>query len=82
MELSKKAGLVFQSPDDQIFSTTVEDEVAFGPENLCMKREEIDKKVDDALKMVGGMSGHRLDSTNSLSGGGRNRGSALPACLR
>lgn len=72
MELSKKAGLVFQSPDDQIFSTTVEDEVAFGPENLCMKREEIDKKVDDALKMVG-MSGHRLDSTNSLSGGQKQR---------
>ena len=72
MELSKEVGLVFQNPDDQIFSTTVEDEVAFGPENLCFEREEIDKKVEEALQMVG-MSGHRLDSTNSLSGGQKQR---------
>ncbi|AKB19354.1 ATPase component of general energizing module of ECF transporters [Methanosarcina sp. WWM596] len=72
MELSRRVGLVFQNPDDQIFSTTVEDEVAFGPENLCMEREEIDKKVEEALRMVG-MSGHRQDSTNSLSGGQKQR---------
>ena len=72
MELSRGVGLVFQNPDDQIFSTTVEDEVAFGPENLCLEREEIDKKVEEALRMVG-MSGHRLDSTNSLSGGQKQR---------
>ncbi|AKB75856.1 ATPase component of general energizing module of ECF transporters [Methanosarcina lacustris Z-7289] len=72
MELSRGVGLVFQNPDDQIFSTTVEDEIAFGPENLCMKREDIDKKVEEALQMVG-MSGHRLDSTNSLSGGQKQR---------
>jgi len=72
MELSRKVGLVFQNPDDQIFSTTVEDEVAFGPENLCFEREEIDKKVGEALQMVG-MSGHRLSSTNALSGGQKQR---------
>ncbi|MDQ1276701.1 MAG: energy-coupling factor transport system ATP-binding protein [Euryarchaeota archaeon] len=72
MELSRRVGLVFQNPDDQIFSTTVEDEVAFGPENLCMKREEIDKKVGEALRMVG-MPGHRLSSTNALSGGQKQR---------
>ncbi|TFH03430.1 MAG: ATP-binding cassette domain-containing protein, partial [Methanosarcina sp.] len=72
MELSRGIGLVFQNPDDQIFSTTVEDEIAFGPENLCLEREEIDKKVEEALRMVG-MSGHRLDSTNSLSGGQKQR---------
>lgn len=72
MELSRKVGLVFQSPDDQIFSTTVEDEVAFGPENLCMEREEIDKKVGEALRMVG-MPEYRLSSTNSLSGGQKQR---------
>lgn len=72
MELSRKVGLVFQNPDDQIFSTTVEDEVAFGPENLCFDREEIDKKVGEALRMVG-MSGHRLSSTNALSGGQKQR---------
>lgn len=72
MELSRGVGLVFQNPDDQIFSTTVEDEIAFGPENLCIKREEIDKKVEEALQMVG-MSRHRLDSTNSLSGGQKQR---------
>ncbi|MHC1755440.1 MAG: ABC transporter ATP-binding protein [Methanosarcina sp.] len=72
MELSRGIGLVFQNPDDQIFATTVEDEVAFGPENLCFEREEIDKKVEEVLQMVG-MSGHRLDSTNSLSGGQKQR---------
>lgn len=72
MEISKEVGLVFQNPDDQIFSTTVEDEVAFGPENLCFEQKEIEKKVEEALKIVG-MSGHRLDSTNSLSGGQKQR---------
>ncbi len=72
MEISKEVGLVFQNPDDQIFSTTVEDEVAFGPENLCFEQKEIDKKVGEALQIVG-MSGHRLDSTNSLSGGQKQR---------
>lgn len=72
MEISKEVGLVFQNPDDQIFSTTVEDEVAFGPENLCFERKEIDRKIEEVLQIVG-MSGHRLASTNSLSGGQKQR---------
>ncbi|HWQ48119.1 MAG TPA: energy-coupling factor transporter ATPase [Methanosarcina sp.] len=72
IEISKDVGLVFQNPDDQIFSTTVEDEVAFGPENLCFERKEINRKVEEALQIVG-MSSHRLDSTNSLSGGQKQR---------
>ncbi|AKB52221.1 ATPase component of general energizing module of ECF transporters [Methanosarcina barkeri str. Wiesmoor] len=72
MEISKEVGLVFQNPDDQIFSTIVEDEVAFGPENLCFEQKEIDKKVTEALQIVG-MSDLRLNSTNSLSGGQKQR---------
>jgi energy-coupling factor transporter ATP-binding protein EcfA2 len=72
VELSRKVGLVFQNPDDQIFSTTVEDEVAFGLENLCIEREEIDIKVGEALRTVG-MLEHRLSSTNALSGGQKQR---------
>jgi len=72
MEISKEVGLVFQNPDDQIFSTLVEDEVAFGPENLCFEQKEIDRKVEEALQIVG-MPDHRLDSTNSLSGGQKQR---------
>jgi energy-coupling factor transport system ATP-binding protein len=72
MEISKDVGLVFQNPDDQIFSTTVEDEVAFGPENLCFEPKEIDRKIGEALEIVG-MADHRLASTNSLSGGQKQR---------
>ena len=71
-ELSQIVGLVFQSPDDQIFSTIVEDEIAFGPENLCLSKDEIDKRVDSALRMVG-MSGYRYHRTDSLSGGQKQR---------
>lgn len=72
IELSRGVGLVFQNPDDQIFSTIVEDEVAFGPENLCLEREEIEKRVEKALQAVG-MEGHRTASTSSLSGGQKQR---------
>jgi energy-coupling factor transporter ATP-binding protein EcfA2 len=71
-EVSQHAGLVFQSPDDQIFSTVVEDEVAFGPENLLLSREEIDKRIEYSLKAVG-MLEHRNSATNALSGGQKQR---------
>jgi energy-coupling factor transporter ATP-binding protein EcfA2 len=71
-ELSQHAGMVFQSPDDQIFSTVVEDEVAFGPENLCLTREEIEKRIEHSLKMVG-MLEHRYSATSALSGGQKQR---------
>ena len=52
-KLSRTVGYVFQNPDDQIFNSKVYNEVAFGPENLNLSRKEIDKRVDDALKLVG-----------------------------
>lgn len=71
-ELTQKVGLVFQSPDDQIFSTKVEDEIAFGPENLCFQQEEIKRSIDYALKAVG-LSAFRDRGTGSLSGGEKQR---------
>ncbi|MDP2766300.1 MAG: energy-coupling factor transporter ATPase, partial [Candidatus Methanoperedens sp.] len=71
-ELSQHVSLVFQSPDDQIFSTDVEDEVAFGPENLCLTKDEIEKRIEHSLKIVG-MLEHRHSATNALSGGQKQR---------
>lgn len=71
-ELTRNVGLVFQNPDDQIFSTRVEDEVAFGPENLCFQRKEIEKSIDYALSAVG-LNGFRNRATASLSGGEKQR---------
>ncbi len=71
-ELTRKVGLVFQNPDDQIFSTRVEDEVAFGPENLCFQRKEIEKSIDYALSAVG-LRDFRNRATASLSGGEKQR---------
>ena len=71
-ELTRKAGLVFQNPDDQIFSTRVEDEAAFGPENLCFQRREIEKSVDYALSAVG-LNEFKNRATASLSGGEKQR---------
>lgn len=67
-EIATRLGIVFQEPDTQLFSPTVEDEVAFGPENLCLSREEIGERLELALKQVG-MEDFRLSSPNRLSGG-------------
>ncbi|MDD3298819.1 MAG: ABC transporter ATP-binding protein [Bacillota bacterium] len=67
-EIATRLGIVFQEPDNQLFSPTVEDEVAFGPENLCLSREEIGERLELALKQVG-MEGFRFGSPNQLSGG-------------
>jgi energy-coupling factor transporter ATP-binding protein EcfA2 len=72
MELAQITGPVFQNPDDQIFSTVVEDEIAFGPENLCLSKDEIDRRVRESLAMVG-MSEHRFAPTATLSGGQKQR---------
>jgi energy-coupling factor transport system ATP-binding protein len=70
--LSQKVGLVFQNPDDQIFSTMVMDEAAFGPENLGLPRDVIRRRVHEALRLVGlGDLLHR--STHKLSGGQKQR---------
>ena len=65
-------GIVFQHPDDQIVATTVEDEVAFGPENLGLARDEIRSRVDDALSAVG-LSGLEHREPHLLSGGQKQR---------
>ena len=67
-EIVQNMGIVFQNPDAQLFSPTVEDEIAFGPENLCLPREEIGKRIDEALRAVG-MERYRTYNPNDLSGG-------------
>lgn len=67
-ERTSALGIVFQEPDDQLFSPTIEDEIAFGPENLCFDREEIGRRIDDALNMVS-MQEYRFSSPDRLSGG-------------
>ncbi len=70
--LSQHVGTVFQNPDDQIFNLTVEEEVAFGPENLALPTGEIRKRVDDALRSVG-IEHLRDREIATLSGGQKQR---------
>ena len=67
-QIATRLGVVFQNPDNQLFSPTVEDEVAFGPENLCLPRTEIALRVDEALE-VAGIAHLRNASPHRLSGG-------------
>lgn len=70
--LRRHIGMVHQNPDNQIVATTVEEDVAFGPENLGVPREEIRKRVDDALEEVG-MTEYMLHAPHKLSGGQKQR---------
>ncbi len=72
LPIRKTVGLVFQSPDNQIVSSIVEEDVAFGPENLGIAPEEIRKRVDDALNAVD-MTEYATHSTGRLSGGQKQR---------
>ena len=67
-EIRRRVGLLFQNPDNQIVGDTVEDDIAFGPENLALEEEEITKRVDMALSATG-LSDKRYLSPSSLSGG-------------
>ncbi len=71
-EIRKRVGVVFQNPDNQLVASIVEDDVAFGPENLGIEREEIGKRIDFALKAVG-MEKFRHSSPTRLSGGQKQR---------
>ena len=71
-DIRSRVGMVFQNPDNQIVSSIVEDDVAFGPENLGVPPAEIRKRVDSALKQVG-MYEHRLKGAHMLSGGQKQR---------
>ena len=72
IKIRQNVGMVFQNPDNQIVATIVEDDVAFGPENLGVQREEIRKRVDEALKIVE-MYDYRLHEPHKLSGGQKQR---------
>ncbi|MEG1781404.1 MAG: energy-coupling factor transporter ATPase [Clostridium sp.] len=71
-DVRKTAGMVFQNPDNQIIGNVVEEDVAFGPENIGVPTEEIWERVDKSLKAVG-MSTYRKKSPNRLSGGQKQR---------
>ncbi len=71
-EIRKRAGMVFQNPDNQMVATIIEDDIAFGPENIGVPREEIVKRVQDALEAVG-MSEYRTRTASKLSGGQKQR---------
>ena len=71
-DIRRKVGMVFQNPDNQIVATIVEDDVAFGPENLGVDPDEIRRRVDEALKQVE-MYDFRLSEPHKLSGGQKQR---------
>ena len=71
-DIRKTVGVVFQNPDNQMVATIIEDDVAFGPENLGLPSEEIRERVDWALKSVG-MYEHRSGTPFRLSGGQKQR---------
>ena len=71
-DIRQKVGMVFQNPDNQIVASIVEEDVAFGPENLGLPSAEIERRVDEALRLVG-MTGYRLHGPHLLSGGQKQR---------
>lgn len=71
-DIRRKIGMVFQNPDNQLVATIVEEDVAFGPENLGVEPSEIRKRVDDSLELVG-MKEFAHHSPHQLSGGQKQR---------
>ena len=71
-EIRKNVGMVFQNPDNQLVATVVEEDVAFGPENLGLPREEIRRRVNNALSLVG-MLDYTRHAPHKLSGGQKQR---------
>lgn len=71
-DVRRKIGMVFQNPDNQLVATVVEEDVAFGPENLGLERAEIRRRVDEALKVVG-MTEYAHHAPHKLSGGQKQR---------
>ena len=72
LEIRRRTGMVFQNPDNQIVANVVEEDVAFGPENLGIASPEIRRRVDNALKQVG-MYDYREHAPHLLSGGQKQR---------
>ena len=71
-DIRQLAGMVFQNPDNQIIATVVEEDVAFGPENMGVPTKELEKRVAEALAAVG-MTAFAKESPNKLSGGQKQR---------
>ena len=71
-DIRRKIGMVFQNPDNQLVATVVEEDVAFGPENLGLQREEIRSRVDSSLALVG-MTEYAKHAPHKLSGGQKQR---------
>jgi energy-coupling factor transport system ATP-binding protein len=71
-EIREKCAMVFQNPDNQMVATTVEEEVAFGPENLQIENPELRRRVDHALELVN-MTDYKKREPSSLSGGQKQR---------
>lgn len=86
IQIKKTVGMVFQNPDNQLVASVVEEDVAFGPENLCIPPEEIRQRVDDALKAVD-MHSFKDSAPHKLSGGQKQRVAIagviamLPECI-
>ena len=84
--LRREVGMVFQNPDNQLVATIVEEDVAFGPENLGIPSEEIRRRVDEALAIVG-MSDYARHEPHRLSGGQKQRVAIagliamMPSCM-
>ena len=72
LDIRKEAGMIFQNPDNQIVAGVVEEDVAFGPENIGVPTEEIWERVGKSLESVG-MTAYRYHSPNRLSGGQKQR---------
>ena len=72
LKVRQKVGIVFQDPNDQLFAPTVREDVAFGPMNLGLEYEEIEKRISESLEMVG-MSGFEDKTPHHLSGGQQKR---------
>ena len=72
LKVRQKVGIVFQDPNDQLFAPTVKEDRAFGPMNLGLSYDEVEKRVEDALKMVG-MENYEDKTPHHLSGGQQKR---------
>jgi energy-coupling factor transport system ATP-binding protein len=85
-EVRQRVGMVFQNPDNQLVASTVEEDVAFGPENRALPPGEIRQRVDEALNLVG-LTGYRTHPPQMLSGGQKQHVAiagvlaARPSCI-
>jgi len=71
-ERAKRLGIVFQNPETQLFCDSIEDEIAFGLENICMPRDAMARRIDEMLKLIN-MEKFRFASPKELSGGQKQR---------